>query len=131
MSVVKERRLALAAQTNLEVVGFFIPPLPHQTMTQGRRHGIKHRIRSLVEEHHALELAHQPRIEQQEIDVRRAAFRRTWFYCFKKKKTTGIGRGTAPAEELGVVEAARGVRLPDLDDQVVERFAVELGDASG
>ncbi len=63
--------------------------------------------------------------------MRRAAFRRAWFYCFKKKNTIGIGRRAPPAEELRVVEAACGVRLPDLEDQVVERRAVELGDAAG
>src|SRR5712691_3993504 len=129
-SVIEEWCFAVAAQTNIEPMDGALP-LCHQPRTQRRFNGVEHRVLRELEEHHGLELAHQPRVEQQEIDVRRAAFRRTWFYCFKKKNTIGIGRGTAPAEELRVVEAARGVCLPDLEDQVVERFAVELRDASG
>ena len=41
-----------------------------------------------------------------------------------------VGRRPAPARENRVVEAAGGVRLPDLEDHVIERLAVELGDAA-
>ena len=43
----------------------------------------------------------------------------------------GVGGGAAPAEEVGIVEAALGVGLPDLEHHVVERLAVELRDAAG
>src|SRR3954471_12880926 len=42
-----------------------------------------------------------------------------------------IGRGAPPAEEIARIVAAAAVGLPDLEHQVVERPAVELGDASG
>ena len=43
----------------------------------------------------------------------------------------GVGRGASPAGERRVVEAAGRIRLPDLEDHVVERLAVELGHPAG
>ena len=53
------------------------------------------------------------------------------FYGSENINTGGVGGGTAPAAESGVVEAPLRVGLPDLEHHVVERAAVGLHDAPG
>src|SRR6185436_2934179 len=129
-SVVEERRLALAAQPDVEAVAVRAFPFRNQPAASFFQ-AFKHWIGRIVEVHHGLQLPHEPGVQDQKIDVRCPPFDRTRLDGFENVNTIGVSRGAAPAAEGGVVEAALGVGLPDLEHHVVERAAVSLRHAAG
>src|SRR6185503_8244822 len=68
-SVVEEGRLALAAQPDVEAVAARAVFSCHQALAAAIDR-VENRVAQVVEVHDGLELAHQPRVEQQEVDVR-------------------------------------------------------------
>src|SRR3989440_7873563 len=131
ISVVEEWRLAFAPQPNIETVSVTPvggdEPLPQRS----RLDCVEHRIFCVVEEHRRLQLAHQARVEDQEVDMRRAALIRARLDGAKAVFALGVGGSAAPAEEARIVEAPAVVGLPDLEDYVVERLSVELHHPAG
>ncbi len=63
--------------------------------------------------------------------MRRAALDRAGPDGAEQVDAVGVRGRAAPAEEIGIVVAPGGARLPDLEDGVVERLAVGLRHAAG
>src|SRR6185503_19082311 len=76
-------------------------------------------------------LAHQPRVQDQEVHVWRAARRGAGTDGAEAVDAARVGGRASPAGKSRIVEAPGGVGLPDLEDHVVERLAVELGHHPG
>src|SRR5688500_1389448 len=127
---IEERRLAFAAQADVEAVAARAIASGHQALAS-LYHGVEHRVGRVIEEHDGVELAHEPGIEKQEIDMRRPPWTGTGLDRPKGIDSVGVGRGAAPAEEVRIVEPSLRIGLPDLEHQVVERPAIGLHHASG
>src|SRR6185503_1989756 len=129
-SVVEERRLAFAAQPDVEAVAVHAFLLCYQPVASFLQ-VFQNWVGRVVEVHGGLELAHETGVQDQEIDMRCPPLARSWPYCSKNISAGGVSRGAAPAAEGGIVEAPLGVGLPDLEHHVVERAAVGLHHAAG
>src|SRR3954470_3967595 len=129
-SVIEERRLALNSLTHIEIVNGPLLLCDEQFATVGGN-GVQHRVGHEIEEHHRLELAHQARVQDQQVDVRCATFVSAGLHGAKAVDTVGVGGGAPLAEEIGIVEATAAVGLPELEHDVIQRPAVDLRDATG
>src|SRR5688572_734506 len=129
ISVIEERGFFAAAQADVEAVAVlpFRPGYEPILVLHNRENGVDR----MIEKHHRLQLPHQPRIQDEEVDVGSASGRRAGPDGAEAVVALGVGRGASPTGKRRVVEAPSGVRLPDLEDHVVERLAVELGHPAG
>src|SRR5688572_23161717 len=129
ISVIEERGFFAAAQADVEAVAVlpFRPGYEPLLVLHNGENGVDR----MIEKHHGLQLPHQPRIQDEEVDVGSASGRRAGPDGAEAVVALGVGRGASPAGKRRVIEAPSRVRLPDLQDYVVERLAVELGYAPG
>ena len=96
------RRRAAGCRSGKICCSLHAPP----GVSGGRFHGLQDRIVRALEEHHRLQLPHQARVKEEEVDAARARESRPVARCGSGTRPR-IGR-PAPARENRVVEAAGG-----------------------
>src|SRR3954465_11008394 len=126
VSIIEERGFTFAAQPDVEAVRTCLSPFRDQPRTERLRNSVENRIRRELEEHHRLQLPHEAGIDQAEVDVGDAPGHYTRANGAEAVQALAVGRCPSPAEKCRVVVTPFGIRLPDLEHEVIDRLAVRL-----